>query len=448
MEKKHLFKTNGADYKTRAYDFCEEYKSFLTFGKTERLCVDYFVEKAQKAGFSDINSKSGFLAGDRVYYINKNRSVIFAVIGEKDLAAGVNLVAAHIDSPRIDLKPAPLHEDGGFSYFRTHYYGGIKKYQWVAMPLAIYGVVVKKDGTKIDLSIGDNENDPVFTITDLLPHLAAKQMGQKMSEGIQGEKLMLLISSNPVEEGEKSEIKENLLAILNEKYNIDEDDFYSAEIEIVPTGKARDVGFDKSMVGGYGQDDRVCAYTGFKAILEVENPQKTAVLLLADKEEVGSMGNSGMQSRFLEYFLEEIGGAKAHVNKIMSNTKCLSADVSAAFDPQYPEVYEKQNTAIFGSGIGLLRYTGSRGKGGSSEASAEFVAEIRKIFDDNCVAFQFAELGKVDEGGGGTVAQYIANLGADVLDAGVALLSMHAPFEVASKADIYETYRAYHSFLK
>ena len=448
MEKKHLFKTNGAQYKNSAYDFCEEYKGFLTFGKTERLCVDYCVEYAEKAGFSDINSKNEFKPGDKVYYVNKNRSVIFAVIGKEGLDKGINLVASHIDSPRIDLKPAPMYEDGGFSYFRTHYYGGIKKYQWVAMPLSLYGVIIKKDGTKIKLSIGDNENDPVFTITDLLPHLAAKQMGQKMSEGIQGEKLMLLISSNPKTDTEKDEIKENLLALLKEKYNIEEEDFYSAEIEIVPTGKAKDVGFDRSMVGGYGQDDRVCAYTGYKAILAVDAPQKTAVLLMADKEEIGSMGNSGMQSRFLEYFLEEIGGTNTRVNKIMANSKCLSADVSAAFDPQYPDVYEKQNTAIFGSGIGLLRYTGSRGKSGSSEASAEFTAEIRKLFDDNNIAFQFAELGKVDEGGGGTVAQYIANLGADVLDAGVALLSMHAPFEIASKADIYETYRAYNAFLK
>ena len=447
MEKKHLFKTNDENYKKHAYEFCEEYKNFLTFGKTERLCVDYCVEQAKKTGFVDINSKNSFKTGEKVYYINKNRSVIFAVIGEEALDSGINLVAAHIDSPRIDLKPAPVHSDGGFSYFRTHYYGGIKKYQWVAMPLALYGVVIKKDGTKIDLKIGDNENDPVFTITDLLPHLAAKQMGQKMSEGIQGEKLMLLISSNPDNTAEKDEVKENLLKILKDKYNIEEDDFYSAEIEIVPTGKASDVGFDRSMIGGYGQDDRVCAYTGFKAILDIDAPKRTAVLLLADREEVGSMGNSGMQSRFLEYFIEQLD-KNIKVNKVMANTKCLSADVSAAFDPQYPEVYEKQNTAVFGSGIGLLKYTGSRGKGGSSEASAEFVAEIRKIFDDNNIAFQFAELGKVDEGGGGTVAQYIANLGADVLDAGVALLSMHAPFEIASKADIYETYRAYNIFLK
>jgi aspartyl aminopeptidase len=453
MEKKHLYKMKDEGYKAKAFDFCEAYKEFLTQGKTERLCVDYCVKIAKEKGFINIFEKSNFMAGDKIYYINKNRSAVFAVLGSEDIENGINLVAAHIDSPRLDLKPVPVAEDGSLAYFRTHYYGGIKKYQWVAMPLSMYGVVYKKDGTKIDISIGDNEQDTVFCVTDLLPHLATKQMGQKISEVITGEKLMVLAGSDPNTTADEKDDKEaitvraNLLKILKEQYNIEEDDFYSAEIEIVPTGMARDVGFDRSMVGGYGQDDRVCSYTGFKAILEVENPNKTAVLLLADKEEVGSMGNSGMQSKFLEFFLEELKPS-IRLNKAMNNTKCLSADVAAAFDPQYGEVYEKQNTPIFGSGLTMLKYTGSRGKGGSSEASAEFVSELRSLFDENKITFQFAELGKVDEGGGGTVAQYIANLGADVIDAGVALLSMHSPFEIAHKADIYEAYRAYLAFFK
>ncbi len=447
MAKEHLYKKHkDTDYKQKAESFCEEYKNFLSTSKTERLCVDYFVNKAKADGFSDISEKSNFKAGDKVFYINKNRSAVFAIIGEEDLEAGINLVAAHIDSPRLDLKPAPVTEEGGFSYLRTHYYGGIKKYQWVATPLALYGVVVKKNGETVNIALGDGENDPIFMITDLLPHLASKQMTQKMTEGIPGEKLMVLSGSNPDLDAEKEEVKAALLKILEENYGILEEDFYSAEIEVVPAGRARDVGFDRSMVASYGHDDRVCAYTAFEALRQMGTPKKTAVVLLADREEVGSMGNSGMQSRFLEYFLEEIKPA-VRVNKVMANTVCLSSDVAAAYDPMYAEVYEKQNSPIFGCGLTLLRYTGSRGKGGSSEASAELVAKIRKIFDENDVSFQFAELGKVDEGGGGTVAQYIANLGADVIDAGVALLSMHAPYEIAHKADIYEAYRGYVAFM-
>ncbi len=312
--------------------------------------------------------------------------------------------------------------------------------------MALYGVVVKKNGETVKIAVGDGENDPIFMVTDLLPHLASKQMTQKMTEGIPGEKLMVLSGSNPDLDAESEEVKTALLKILEEKYQITEEDFYSAEIEVVPAGKARDVGFDRSMVASYGHDDRVCAYTAFEGLLETKNPKKTAVVLLADREEVGSMGNSGMQSRFLEYFLEELK-PNVRINKVMANTVCLSSDVAAAYDPMYAEVYEKQNSPIFGCGLTLLRYTGSRGKGGSSEASAELVASLRKIFDENDISFQFAELGKVDEGGGGTVAQYIANLGADVIDAGVALLSMHAPYEIAHKADIYEAYRAYVSFM-
>ena len=442
--KENLFTKKGESYKREAFSFCEEYKSFLSSAKTERLCVEYFEEKAKKNGFFNVEEKTSFKKGDKVYYINNHRSAIFAVIGEEPLENGINLVVSHIDSPRLDLKPSPVTEESSFSYFRTHYYGGIKKYQWVTIPLAMYGVVIKKDGTKITVNVGDNEDDPVFMISDLLPHLSQKQMGLKMSEGITGEKLMVIAGSDEAD-CEKDKLKTNLLNILKEKYDIEEDDFYSAEIQIVPAGKAKDLGFDRSLIAGYGHDDRVCAYPSFEALLKTANPKRTAVILLADREEVGSMGNSGMQSTFLQYFLEEID-KNINLNKVFKNTLCLSSDVSAAFDPIYPEVYEKQNSAICGCGLSLLKYTGSRGKGGSSEASAELVAYIRKIFDKDGVNCQFAELGKVDEGGGGTVAQYIANLGAEVIDAGVPLLSMHAPFEIAHKADIYEAYKAYISF--
>ena len=442
--KENLFTKRGASYKKEAFSFCEEYKSFLSRAKTERLCVDYFEEKAKKNGFLSIEEKTSFNPGDKVYYIHNQRSAIFAIIGEEALEKGINLVVSHIDSPRLDLKPSPITEEASFSYFRTHYYGGIKKYQWVTIPLAMYGVVIKKDGTKIDVNVGDNEDDPVFMISDLLPHLASKQMGMKMNEGITGEKLMVIAGSDEAD-CDKDKLKTNLLNILKEKYDIEEDDFYSAEIQIVPAGKAKDLGFDRSLIAGYGHDDRICAYPSFEALLKTNSPKRTAVVLLADREEVGSMGNSGMQSTFLQYFLEEID-KNVRLNKLFKNTFCLSSDVSAAFDPIYPEVYEKQNSPICGCGLSLLKYTGSRGKGGSSEASAELVAYIRKIFDKDDVGYQFAELGKVDEGGGGTVAQYIANLGAEVIDAGVPLLSMHAPFEIAHKADIYEAYKAYLSF--
>ena len=442
----NLFKKYGDKYKKSAMDFCEEYKHFLTVAKTERLCVKYFKEKAEKNGFVELSNLKNPKAGDKVYYINRDRSAIFAVLGKEPIENGINLVAAHIDSPRLDLKPSPVTQEGNLAYFRTHYYGGIKKYQWVTMPLALYGVVVKTDGTKVEIAVGDGENDPAFTVTDLLPHLATKQATLKMGEIITGEKLMVLAGSDE-SDSEKDPIKDNLLNILKEKYDISEDDFYSAEIQVVPAGRAYDVGFDRSMTGGYGQDDRVCAYTAFMGLLEAKEPEKTAVVLLADREEVGSMGNSGMQSSFMHYFLEEIYGI-VKINTLFKNTCCLSSDVSATYDPIYPEVYEKQNSPIAGQGISLLRYTGSRGKGGSSEASAEFTAKVRALFDKNDVAYQFAELGKVDEGGGGTVAQYIANLGADVIDAGVSLLCMHSPFEVAHKADIYEAYKAYKAFLK
>lgn len=442
----NLFKKNGEDYKKSAFSFCDDYKSFLTEAKTERRCAEYFRKEAEKNGFKPLSDVKNPKAGDKVYYINRGRSAVFAVLGEEDIENGMNLVAAHIDSPRLDLKPSPVTQEGNLAYFRTHYYGGIKKYQWVTIPLAAYGVIVKTNGEKVEVNIGDNEGDPVFTVTDLLPHLATKQVLKKMTEGITGEKLMVLAGSDE-SDAEKDPVKDNLLKLLKDAYGICEEDFRSAEIQLVPAGKASDVGFDRSMVGGYGHDDRVCAYTAFKGIMNTEKPKKTAVVLLADREEVGSMGNSGMQSKFLHYFIEELFGI-VKMNTVFKNTRCLSSDVAATYDPIYPEVYDLQNSPKAGEGIALLRYTGSRGKGGSSEASAEFTAEIRGLLDKNNVSYQFAELGKVDEGGGGTVAQYIANLGAEVIDAGVALLCMHSPFEVAHKADIYEAFRAYEAFLK
>lgn len=443
--KENLFKKYDEEYRKKAFDFCEEYKSFLSKAKTERLCIEYFEKKAFENGFVNIEEKTQFKPGDKVFYINNKRSGVFAVIGEEPLENGINLVASHIDCPHLDLKPSPVTEDGTFVYFRTHYYGGIKKYQWVTIPLALYGVVVKKDGTKLDIAIGDNENDPVFMISDILPHLGSKQMSQKMSEGIPGEKLMVIAGSDE-SDSEKEALKTNLLNILKEKYDICEEDFYSAEIQVVPSGKARDLGFDRSLISGFGHDDRVCAYPSFEALMNTKNTKKTSVVVLADREEVGSMGNSGMQSQFLQYFLTSLDKS-INLYKLFKNSTCLSSDVAAAYDPLYAEVFEKQNTPHCGQGLALLRYTGSRGKSGSSEASAELTGEIRRIFDENDVNYQFGELGKVDEGGGGTVAQYIANLGVQVIDAGVALLSMHAPFEIAHKADIYEAYKAYVAFL-
>lgn len=443
--KENLFKKYGEDYKKKAFDFCESYKTFLSSSKTERLCINYFEKKAFENGFVNIEEKQDFKPGDKVFYINNKRSGVFAIIGEEPLENGINLVASHIDCPHLDLKPSPVTEDSTFSYLRTHYYGGIKKYQWVTLPLALYGVVVKKDGTKLDIAIGDNEEDPIFMISDILPHLGSKQMSQKMSEGISGEKLMVIAGSDEAD-SEKEALKTNVLNILKEKYDICEKDFYSAEIQVVPSGKARDLGFDRSLISGFGHDDRVCAYPSFEALMNIKNTKKTAVVVLADREEVGSMGNSGMQSSFLQYFLTSIDKT-INLYRLFKNSTCLSSDVAAAYDPMYAEVYEKQNTPLCGQGLALLRYTGARGKSGSSEASAELTAEIRRIFDENDVNYQFGELGKVDEGGGGTVAQYIANLGVQVIDAGVALLSMHAPFEIAHKADVYEAYKAYVAFL-
>jgi aspartyl aminopeptidase len=366
---------------------------------------------------------------------------------------GLNIVGSHVDSPRIDLKQNPLYEDGGFSMLKTHYYGGIKKYQWVAMPLAIHGVIIKKGGEKINVVIGEDDNDPILYISDLLPHLAGKQMGKKLSEGIEGEGLNVLIGSMPLTDKEaKSRVKLLTMKLLNEKYGINEEDFTTAELEIVPAGKSRDLGLDRSMVMAYGHDDWICAYTSLRAILEVENPERTCVGLFVDKEEIGSVGATGMHSKFFENCVAEImelAGqySELRVRRTLANSKMLSSDVAAADDPNFPGVIEKKNGAYFGKGIVITKYTGSRGKGGSNDANAEFLGELRDIFNDNGIVWQTAELGKVDEGGGGTIAYILAEYGMEVVDCGVAVLSMHAPWEVASKADIFETYRAYKVFL-
>ena len=425
-------------------DFCDGYMNFLSKGKTERLCVKEAVELAKKAGFTEFSADKKYSAGDKVYVNNHEKSLVFAVIGTEPVENGTRITAAHIDSPRLDLKPNPLYEDSELALFKTHYYGGIKKYQWTTVPLALHGVFCKKDGTAVEVSIGEDPDAPVFVVTDLLPHLAQDQYKRSAGELIRGEELNVLIGSKPFKDDEGSELgKLNILNILFEKYGITEEDFLSAELECVPAGKARDIGFDRSMIGAYGHDDRVCAYPCLMAVINVETPKYTAISILADKEEIGSDGNTGMNSRLLEFFIEDLAltqGGNGH--RALRNSKCLSADVNAAFDPTFPDVMERKNAAFLNYGAVITKYTGSRGKGGTSDASAELMAWVRKILDEQGVVWQTGELGKVDLGGGGTVAKYIANLGVDTVDLGVPVLSMHAPFEVVSKFDVYMTYLA------
>ena len=424
--------------------FCEGYKDFLGASKTERLCVKKSIEILKKEGFEEFCHGKKYNAGDRVYINNRGKALAIAVIGKKSVDNGTRIAAAHIDSPRLDLKPNPLYEDGELALFKTHYYGGIKKYQWTTVPLALHGVFCKKDGTTVEVSIGEEEGEPCFVVTDLLPHLAADQYKRPVGELIRGEELNVLIGSRPFLDDEGSElVKLNILKMLNEKYGIVEEDFLSAELECVPAGKPRDVGFDLSMIGSYGHDDRVCAYPCLMAAIDAKNPEYTVISVLADKEEVGSDGNTGLNSAFLEHFIGFIADMQG-VNKdiALCNSRCLSADVNAAFDPTFPDVMEKKNAARINYGAVITKYTGARGKGDTSDASAEFVGFIRKILDENNVVWQTGELGKVDLGGGGTVAKYIANLGVDVVDLGVPVLSMHAPFEVVSKFDVYMTYKA------
>lgn len=455
LERKNIWEDATPALKKSIFDFSEGYKSYLNQGKTERECVSYSVSLLKEHGFVSLEEKSALVPGDRVYILNRNKNVLAAVIGRQPVSDGFSLIAAHIDSPRLDLKPQPIYEDQELCLLKTHYYGGIKKYQWTSIPLALHGVVCKKDGTSVEITIGESQNDPIFTVTDLLPHLAREQAEKKLGQAIAGEALNVLIGSIPTDVAdEKEKVKAAVLNIIFEKYGISEEDFVSAEIEAVPAFSAQDLGLDRSMVGGYGQDDRICSYAALTGLFDLtEIPEKTAVCFLADKEEIGSSGNTGMRSRFFENCIADFCAMTAKepysdlmLRRALSRAKCLSADVGAATDPTYPEVSERKNAAFLNHGVFLMKYTGSGGKSGSSDASAEYVAEIRSLFDANGVVWQAGELGKVDMGGGGTVAHYLAAMDMDVIDCGTPILSMHAPFEVASKADLYMTYRAYVTF--
>ncbi|MEY8542788.1 aminopeptidase [Dubosiella newyorkensis] len=454
----NAWKTYLPQQKQDVMDFNDMYIRFISKGKTERRCVDQIIELAEGLGYRNMNeiiyNKESLKPQDKVYFNMMGKSIVLVHLGEEDLEKGMNILGAHIDSPRLDLKQHPLYEQDGLAYFDTHYYGGIKKYQWLTLPLAMYGVVVLKDGTSIDVEIGEHDSDPVFVITDLLPHLASDQMEKSASKFVEGDSLDLIVGSIPEDDQEKEAVKKNVLRILKDSYGIDEEDFVSAELEIVPQGKARTCGLDRSMVLGYGQDDRVCAYTALMAMLEQENLQRTAALLLVDKEEIGSVGATGMHGRFFENFIAEIFEAMGQasdlkVRRALQNSEALSNDVVAAHDPNYASVSSPhENMAQFGHGLCFAKYTGSRGKGGSNDANPEYIAKLRKIFDENDVIWQTSELGKVDQGGGGTIAYILANYGMEVIDSGVPLQSMHSPFELASKADVYEAKKGYSAFLK
>ncbi|MBQ5823567.1 MAG: aminopeptidase [Clostridia bacterium] len=431
-----------------ADDFAEGYKKFMTACKVEREVVEYVADLAAANGFVAFDSKAQYKPGDKVIYNNRGKAVILAVIGQKPVEEGVRIAAAHIDSPRLDLKPNPLYEDAELALFKTHYYGGIKKYQWTAIPLALHGVIVKADGTTVKVNVGEDAGDPKFVVTDLLPHLAADQMKRTLAEGIKGEELNILVGSRPFKDDEGSEsVKLNIMSILNEKYGIVESDFLSAELEVVPAFGADDIGFDRSLIGAYGHDDRVCAYPSVMAILDAGTPEYTALTVLADKEETGSEGNTGLDSAYMAYFISDLARMQGGVGSIaMSNSQCLSADVNAAFDPTFAGVLERRNAAFANKGIVVTKYTGARGKSGTSDASAEFMGKIRRLFNENGVIWQVGELGKVDEGGGGTVAKYVAYHNIDVVDVGVPVLSMHAPYEVISKIDLYMAYKGFLTF--
>lgn len=454
-EKLFYEKKNGlltVDEKTvdEIQSYCEGYKNFLNSAKTEREAVVTAIDMSEKHGFKPFEIGKKYVAGDKVYFNNRGKTVAFAVIGKDTADCGVNITAAHIDSPRLDLKPNPMYEELELALFKTHYYGGIKKYQWTAVPLALHGVFAKKDGTVVNVCIGEKDDEPKFVINDLLPHLAAEQSKRTLSDGVRGEELNVLIGSMPFKSDEGSElVKLNILKILNEKYGITESDFLSAELELVPAAKSADIGFDRSLIGSYGQDDRVCAYPALTAVLDVTVPQKTAIAILTDKEETGSDGNTGLNSDFLTHIIHDIcvmQGCDETVAK--RNSKCLSADVNAAIDPTFQDVMERRNASALNYGVVLTKYTGARGKSGTSDATAEYVAEIRAMLDNANIIWQTGELGKVDAGGGGTVAMYVANLGIDTVDLGVPVLSMHAPFEITAKLDVYMCYRAMYEFMK
>lgn len=439
------------------FEYCEGYKKYISDCKTERECVSESIRIAETYGYRNledvIKNKETLKSGDKVYANNMGKGIALFLIGEEPMAAGCNILGAHVDSPRLDIKQNPLYEDKEFAMLDTHYYGGIKKYQWVTLPLALHGVVVKKDGTVIELNIGEDDSDPIVGISDLLVHLSADQMSKKASNVIEGEDLNVTIGSMPLDGEEKDAVKANILKLLNEKYDFEEDDFVSAEIEVVPAGKARDYGLDRSMVAGYGHDDRICAYTSMMAQLETESVKRTAVTLLVDKEEVGSIGATGQHSRFFENTVAEVMDrlgeySELNVRRALKNSKMLSSDVSAAFDPNYAAVNEEKNSAFMGHGLVFNKYTGSRGKGGCNDANAEYMAELRNIMDSENVTFQTAELGKVDQGGGGTIAYILAQYNMEVIDSGIALHNMHAPWEIASKIDIWEATKGYKAFLK
>ena len=448
QQKKHAALTLSDEKIAEADAFCEDYKRFLDAGKTEREACAYAVKLLEEKGFRLWKRGDAVKAGDRIYTVNRGKALVAAVVGYQPLETGIRLTAAHIDSPRLDLKQQPLYEDSELALFKTHYYGGIKKYQWTVIPLALHGVVAKKNGEVVTVNVGEDAGDPVFCITDLLPHLAQEQSKRPLGQGIKGEELNLLIGSRPIRCDEGSDlVKLNIMRLLNEKYGITESDFLSAELEIVPAGKARDIGFDRSMVGGYGHDDRVCAYPALAALLNTENPAHTAVLILTDKEEIGSEGNTGLQSAYFHDFMKDLAdafGTQAHT--VFAQSQCLSADVTAALDPTFSDVNDRKNSAYLNYGVCLMKYTGSRGKSGSSDASAEFIGKVRAVLDGAGVIWQTGELGKVDAGGGGTVAAYLANLNIDTVDVGVPVLSMHAPFEIVSKIDVYMAYEAFLAF--
>lgn len=434
----------------KADEYCEGYKSFLNKAKTEREAVKAATQMAKANGFSEFCRGKAYKAGDKVYINNRGKTLALAVIGEQPVEQGVNITAAHIDSPRLDLKPNPLYEDTDLALFKTHYYGGIKKYQWTAVPLSLHGVFVLKDGTVKEVSIGENENEPKFVINDLLPHLASEQIKRPLNEGVKGEELNVLVGSHPFKDDKGSElVKLNILKLLNEKYGVTEEDFLSAELEMVPAAKSTDIGFDRSLIGSYGQDDRVCAYPALTAVLEVEKPEKTALAILTDKEEIGSCGNTGLESDFLRFVIGDLAKMQnGDPTVALRNSKCLSADVNAGLDPTFQDVMEKKNASFLNYGVVVTKYTGARGKSGTSDASAEYVAQIRNMLDNAGIIWQTGELGKVDIGGGGTVAMFIANMGVDVVDLGVPVLSMHAPFETTAKFDVYMCYRAMYEFMK
>lgn len=459
FDKKEIgWKTIDENRKNEIFNFCDNYMNFLGKAKIEREFVKEARKAAEAHGFRDLINFEKINPGDKVYFVNRDKSMYLAVIGKEKLENGINIIGAHIDSPRLDLKPNPLSEEGGLAYLKTHYYGGIKKYQWTTIPLSIHGVIIKRDGEKIDINIGEDENDPIFTITDLLPHLAQDQMQKKLSNGIEGENLQVLVGSIPYQaENEEEEktlketVKLNILNILNKKYGITERDFVSSELEVVPAFKPKSLGLDSSMIAAYGQDDKVCAYTALQAILKTENVEKTAVCILSDKEEIGSMGNTGMESHMFDFFVSELLNKSGEnrpnlLDKLFCFSKMLSSDVDAGFDPLYASVSDAKNAGYLGKGISLNKYTGARGKSGASDANAEYVSYVRNILEENDIKYQVAELGKVDVGGGGTIAYILANKGVDVIDCGVPVLSMHAPYEVTSKFDVYEAYRTYKSF--